>query len=328
MDRVVTRAARVWRSVAGERTSLERYVKRRYRRALHIDMGRYSSQYSGLHEVVIRSRRDSDQKIGIFLKGGCDLPTLFLMGPMIRENLRSGTVAIVRPPESAGSSHSSQLLQTISGVEPQVIEDICRRLEMSRSVFRPVLFEQEFVVRPLPRVGSFPKTVAALSIGSDVARSLFRHRQHGVLVDIGGWWLNQSLEKAIKDVDTLRWFKEAFEPVKRIDVQEFQDNFEKIVGRLKQMGTHPVVFNMLGLDPQSPIHNYQLLNAGQATRRREFNLALAELSARVGFHVLDVDRELKLHGVREQVDFAHAPLEAKLPIARECYRILRELEVV
>ena len=327
IDQAMVKAARAWRSVAGEKTAIEKYVKRRYRRAVHKEAGRYASQYSGPNEVVIRARRDPENKTGVFLKGGCDLPTLFLMGPMIRDDLRTGTVAILRPPESVGSSHSSQLLESAAGVSMELIEETCRRLEISRAFFKPVLFQERFAVKALPKVGNFPKTVVALSIASDLTRSLHRHREHGFLIDIGGWWLNQSLEKAIKDVDTLRWFKDNFEAVGRIGVDEFQSNFETIVRRLHDMGSHAIVLNSLGLDPQNLTHNYQLLNADHATRRREFNAAIAESSAKIGFHVLDVDRSLKLQGVKEQVDFAHASLEAKLPIARECYRILRELEI-
>jgi hypothetical protein len=327
IDRAMVKAARAWRSVAGEKTAIEKYVKRRYRRAVHKEAGRHASQFSGPNEVVIRARRDPENKTGVFLKGGCDLPTLFLMGPMIRDDLRAGTVAILRPPESVGSSHSSQLLESAAGVSMDLIEETCRRLEISRAFFKPVLFEERFGVKALPKVGDFPKTVVALSIASDLTRSLHRHREHGFLIDIGGWWLNQSLEKAIKDVDTLRWFKDNFEAVGRIGVDEFQSNFETIVRRLHDMGSQAIVLNSLGLDPQNLTHNYQLLNADHATRRREFNAAIAESSAKIGFHVLDVDRSLKLQGVKEQVDFAHASLEAKLPIARECYRILRELEI-
>lgn len=328
IDQGLVKAARAWRSVAGEKSFLERYVKQRYRRAVHKEAGRYSTQYSGPEEVVVRAKRDASHKVGIFLKGGCDLPTLYLMGPMIRENLRSGTVAITRPRESVGSSHSSQLIETAAGVPGDLIVETCRRLQISRSFFKQVLYDPGFSVKAVPNLGTFPKTVVALSIASDLTRSLHRHREHGFLVDIGGWWLNQSLDKAIKDVDTLRWFKDTFEPVGRIGVGEFQANFEDIVKRLHHMGSQVIILNSLGLDPQSPTHNYQLLNADHATRRREFNAAIAESSARVGFHILDVDRVLKLQGVKEQVDFAHAPLEAKLPIAREGYRILRELEVV
>ena len=329
IDQALVRAARAWRSVAGDKTALEKYVKRRYRKVLQKETGRYATQFSGPNEVVVRAKAKPDEpKVGIFLKGGCDLPTMFLMGPMIRDDLRTGTVAIHRPSESVGSSHSSQLLESSAGIPMDLIVETCRRLEIKRSFFKPVLFEDRFGLSALPKMGSFPKTVVVLSIASDLTRSLHRHREHGFLVDIGGWWLNQSLDKAIKDVDTLRWFKDTFEPVGRTGVHEFQANFESIVKRLNQMGSHTIVLNSLGLDPQNPTHNYQLLNVDQATRRRDFNAAIADLSSSVGFHVLDVDRILKLQGVKEQVDFAHASLEAKLPIAREGYRILRELEVI
>ena len=328
IERALVRAARAWRTVAGNHSALERRIKRRYRRAMRKDSGRHADHFSNQHAVVVRAKEAPDPKIGIFLKGGCDLPSLFLAGPMIRDNLRQGTVAIFRPPDSVGSSQSAQLLQTLAGIPDGLVEETCRRLRIPRSFFQPVLFQPNFEVRALPNAPAFPKTVAVLSIGSDLTRSLHRHRQHGFLVDIGGWWLNQSLDKAIQDMEAVRWFKETFEPVGKIDVADFQENFGRVIRELESRGSNVIVFNTLELDPLSPIHNYQLQNQAHSTRRREFNLALTELSAKLNFHVVDVDRLLKLQGIREQVDFAHTPAEAKLPIAREGCRILRELGVV
>jgi hypothetical protein len=321
------KAARAWRALAGEKTALERYVKRRYQRAMRREAGQYADLYTNQHSVVIRAKIEPEKKVGIFLKGGCDLPTLFLIGPLIKKSLRSGSVAIVRPPDSVGSSQSAQMLQTMEGIPPEHFEETCRRLRIRRNFFEPVLFEDGFEVRNFPAVGRFPKTVIALSVGSDVTRSLYRHREYGFLVDIGGWWLNQSLDKAIKDVDTVRWFKDNFEAIGKIEVADFQANFERIIRHLHSTGSQVIVLNTLVVDPLSPLHNYQLHNQAHMTRRREFNIALNELSARLGFHVVDIDRLLKMQGVREQIDFAHISTAAKLPIAHEGYRILRELGV-
>lgn len=325
MEATMIKAARAWRALAGEKTALERYVKRRYRRAMRKEAGQYADLYTNQHAVVIRAKIDPEKKVGIFLKGGCDLPSLFLIGPLIKNSLTAGSVAIVRPPDSVGSSQSAQLLQTVGGIPDPHVEETCRRLNIRRSFFQPVLFEDGFDIRAFPTLGRFPKTVIALSIGSDLTRSLHRHRQHGFLVDIGGWWLNQSLDKAIQDADTIRWFKDNFEAVGKIEVADFQANYERIIRHLNSAGSQVIVFNTLVVDPLSPLHNYQLHNEAHMTRRREFNIALNELSARLGFHVVDVDRLLKMQGVREQIDFAHISTAAKLPIAQEGYRILREL---
>ncbi|MCA1735705.1 MAG: SGNH/GDSL hydrolase family protein, partial [Actinobacteria bacterium] len=149
------------------------------------------------------------------------------------------------------------------------------------------------------------------------------------LVDIGGWWLNQSLDKAIKDVETLRWFQKNFEAEGRISPPDFASNLSKIVHLLRErIGAEPIVLNTLVVEPGSPHHNYQLLAPDHFTRTREFNIALTEVSRALGFHILDVDRVLKQGGIRDQLDFAHVPVEAKMPIAREAFRILRELEIV
>jgi hypothetical protein len=329
IERGLVLGARAWRVVAGQNTALERRIKRRYRDSWRVTRRSRTVQYSNQHGVVVSHRQSPDPKVGVFLKGGCDLPSMFLVGPLIAEVLSGGSVAIVRPPEAVGSSQSAQVLQTRDGIPREVVEDTCRRLDIRPSFFRSVLFEKGFDVAGLERLGTYPKSIVVLSIASDLTRSLHRHREHGFLVDIGGWWLNQSLDRAIKDVETVRWFRQNFEPVGRIGVEEFARNTEQIIRHLSdEVGARVIVFNSLVVEPSNPAHNYQLLNEDHFTRRREFNVVLAELSARLDFHVLDVDRILKQRGVVEQVDFAHFPVEGSMAIAREGFRIMRELEVI
>lgn len=329
MEQVLVRAARVWRKVAGNGTSLERFAKRTYRNAIRVERGRGAAQYSNQHAVVVESKTGIEPKRGVFLRGGCDLPSFFLAGPLIRDTIREGSIAIARPAESVGSSQTAQLLQAIEGVPQSMVEETCRRLHVRPTFTKPTVLDERFEVPGMPRFGSYPKTIVVLSVGSDLTRSLHRHREHGFLIDIGGWWLNQSLDKAIQDVDTVRWFKQNFEAEGRIKVSDFAANLERIVRLLRErVGAEPVLYNTLVVEPGAPHHNYQLLAPDHFTRKREFNIALTEVSRRLGFHVLDVDHVLKKHGIRDQVDFAHFPVEAKMPVAREAFRILRELEVV
>ena len=82
------------------------------------------------------------------------------------------------------------------------------------------------------------------------------------------------------------------------------------------------------VDPANPTHNYQLVKAAHSVRRREFTIALAELSQDLGFAIVDVDRLLKAAGVDEQVDFAHFPVDRMMPIGAELHRILQRLGTV
>ncbi|MGF1618498.1 MAG: hypothetical protein ACFCU2_11940, partial [Acidimicrobiia bacterium] len=78
----------------------------------------------------------------------------------------------------------------------------------------------------------------------------------------------------------------------------------------------------------NPTHNYQLVKTAHAARRREFTIALAELSAELNFAIVDIDRILKNMGVEEQVDFAHFPVDRMGPIGVEVHRILKAIDFV
>jgi hypothetical protein len=74
-------------------------------------------------------------------------------------------------------------------------------------------------------------------------------------------------------------------------------------------------------------HNYQFL--GKALRKRllEFNIAISELSRDLYFPVLDINRILKQHGVRDMVDFYHFPIKVYPAIGQEVFEIMRDLGV-
>lgn len=329
IEAALRNAARAWRTVAGTNSKLERLVKSRYRRAVRTQRGRTASLHTNKSCLVVTAKGDPEPRRGVYMKGGCDLPSLFLAGPVLADTLTAGSVAFSRPAASVGSSHTSQILQALDGIEASHVAEACERLEIQPDFFTPSLFEPTFTPEGMERFGAFPKSVIVLSIGSDLTRSLHRHREHGFLVDIGGWWLNQSMEKAIEDTDTLRWFKKTFEPVGRIAVEDFVANMRRLVPEIRRrVGAELMVFNTLVVEPGKQVHNYQLLNPEHSGRRRDFVVALSELSGELDFHVVDVDGILKDHGVREQVDFAHFPVERKQPVAEEGLRILGALGVV
>lgn len=327
-EKVLVYGARAWRLVAGDRSALEGLAKRKFRKLWRKEAGQDFLQWSNKNYLIIQSKQDPDPRVGIFLRGGCDLPAMFLMAPWMREGVK-GTIAIARPPGMIGASHTRQLLQSLEDLPDEIVGETCHRLKLSRDFFRPILFQDTFAIQDFSRIGEFPKTVIILSLGTDLTRPMYRHREHGFLVDIGGWWRNQSMEKALQDLEAAKWFKSHFESVGRIDVDEFKLAFTQLMKEIRaRVGAHVIVFNHLAVEPHNPVHNYQLLGRTPVFRRREFLLALAELSGELDFHIIDMDRVLKEQGVHEQVDFAHPSIENMIPLAQEGYRILKELEVI
>lgn len=89
-----------------------------------------------------------------------------------------------------------------------------------------------------------------------------------------------------------------------------------------------MVYNQLVVDPANPTHNYQLVNTAHSIRRREFGIALYELSRDLDVPIVDIDRILKGAGVEEQVDFAHFPVDRMMPIGADVYRIMKAVGFV
>ncbi|MGH8945779.1 MAG: hypothetical protein ACRDVL_06510 [Acidimicrobiia bacterium] len=335
MTGVVRSGRRALQSIAAVSPSLERVllkgrrmIKRRIRHQVRKNVGEDFVEYTGARFALVASRSDPDPRVGIALRGACDLPSMFGLAPMLREGIR-GSVCIYREGIGAMDARSDILLQALNGVPEDHTRELLDRFPQYSGYFQPRLFERTFRIPGHDWAGEFPKTVVVLSIGPDLGRAAYRHKEYGYLVDPGGAWLTQPLEKVLADPGTARWFKEHFESVGRMPVEEFRARFGEVVRLIReQVGAHVLVFNMLTVEPGSRIHSYRFVRNPHSTRRRAFHLALAELSAELDFHIVDVDRVLKESGVREQVDFAHFTDEGLAPIAAEAHRILKRLEVV
>jgi hypothetical protein len=320
-------AVRVFRSLAGEDSAVEHFIKGRLSGYFERIRGDGFVHWNGARMSVVQSTADPSRRTGIFLKGACDLSSLLMMSPLFRGNV-DGTVAIVR---SAGiaANRADVLLQTLDELPRSVTKDVRTQLQLNPDYFEPTLFEPEFVVPGLKHLGSFPKTVVVLSLAPNVVRTLYRHREHGFLVDPGGWWLDQSLDGVLRQPERVAWFKENFTSVGRLSIDEFVKLFRALVRTVRERtGAQLLVTNVLTVEPGDRAHNYQLRKNPEGLRRREFSLALVDLSRELGFHVLDVDRLLKRHGVDRQVDFAHFPGDLTPAIAAEGFRLLKELEVL
>lgn len=322
-------AVRAFRRVAGPHSRLEERVKRRFAFNYKSTRGPGFVEWQGSSFTIVQSTATRQPNTGIYLKGACDLPSLLRAGPLLRDRAR-GTVAVARARGGISYARADILLQTLEEIPPELTAETRERLRLKEEYFTPSLFDPTFTIAPHSRLGAFPKTVVVLSLAPNVVRTVYRHRDHGFLVDPGGWWLNQSYDQVLREQDRVEWFRKSFQSIGRLSVEEFYDLFAKTVTLVRQRAgaSHILVYNVLTVEPGDQTHNYQLRKHPEGMRRREFCVALAELSQQLGFHVVDIDRVLKQEGAEGQVDFAHFPTELYTPIAREAVRILRELEVV
>lgn len=269
-----------------------------------------------------------DHRIGIYMKGACDLPSVFSCIPAIREGL-NGTCCMLKEGLVA-DSRSDILLQTLEALPTNWVETITSNLHLKPGYFEPRLFEKTFSVRGPKGLMEFPKSVVMLTIAPDVVRTAYRHKETGVIVDPGGWWLNQSFQPVLGNLETVKWMRENFESTGLVGIEQFSQNFAKIIDLVKaNTGAHIAVFNVLTVEPGTANHNYQFVSDPHSRRRREFNIALADLSRQLDFSIIDVDRVLKRVGITDiQIDFAHFPVDAYAHIGGEVLNVLRDYEVV
>jgi hypothetical protein len=300
-------------------------------------------QHASDYFVHIKSTTRPGPRIGIFLRGSCDLPSMFLTAPLIRATL-SGTCCIYKQGHGISDARPDLLLQSLNGVprekvghllaSPSVIGELRRgsttsKIRLPADYFEPALFEPTFEVPGFRRFGPFPKSVVVLSIAPAAVRAVYRHRTDGYLVDPGGFWLNDGIDSALNDLSTAKWFKENFQSLGRMSPELFHQTFGEVIRQVwARTGAHIVVYNALVVEPGKMTHNYQFVRKPPIVRRRELDLALRDLSQELDFHILDIDRILKGVGVETQVDFAHFPTERMTPIADEAYRIFKDLEVI
>jgi hypothetical protein len=328
----------MFRFLAGSDSLLEERIiralriKKRIRRAPRsskIIRGSGYVQRSGRRFLVVQSTANPQPRTGIYLRGACDLPTLFSLGPLLCRAPK-GTVALADAAGAIAATRADVLLQTLEELPADATKEVSDWLRLPRDYFKPTLFSPTFALPGFRDLGEFPKTVVVLSLAPNVVRTLYRHREYGFLVDPGGWWLNQDLDVVLRNSQRVAWFRDHFEPVGRLSPGEFIDLFKKLIRLLRERAgpRHILVFNVLTVEPGDGTHNYQLRKDPEVMRRREFCLALVELSRELGFHIVDIDRVLKREGIDRQVDFAHFPSDLAGPIAAEVFDILRTLQVV
>lgn len=303
------------------------HLSRRIGTEVVVEKGTGWVSYRTSRTVVLRRGSDVPSR-GIYLRGACDVPSLFMLPRMIIDGLE-GSLCIHASGNGVSGARSDLLLQTHAGVPETFADQIREQVPFARGYFDPTLFEPQFNVSGLPGGPTrFPKSVVVMSVLPDLTRTVYRHRESGYLVDPGWAWLT-SLSAALENPTFVKWFNETFESIGRISVDEYAQNLRRLVPLIRrETEAHVLVFNSLEIEPFDPTYDYSLRNLLSASRRRRFNIALAELSSEVGFHVVDVDRVLKEQGVEHQVDFSHFPVERMHAVANEALRILHGIGVV
>jgi hypothetical protein len=311
------------------RRSLRRLGGRLYRKLgaeFIVQRGPGWVSYRGERTVLLRRGAEVPRR-GIYLRGACDVPSLFTLAPMVIDDLE-GSLCIHISGRGVSQARSDLLLQTQAGVPEEFAHELRSQFDLPEGSFAPTLFEPDFTVPGLPGSGTFPKSVVVLSILPDLTRTVYRHRGSRYLVDPGTAWLN-NIASALADLSKATWFRENFESLGRISAEDFAENYRRLIPAIKrETGAHVLVFNSLEIEPFDPTHDYSMRNLKSAARRRRLNIALAELARELDFRVVDVDRVLKEQGVDRQVDFSHFPVDRMRAVAREAHRILREIGVL
>jgi hypothetical protein len=317
-----------------KRSSLEKFLRRSVHRLRKNDRrvtvrrGPGYVEYSAPNVVLLQSEREPERKTGIYLRGACDLDGLFAAVPMFREQVR-GTLCMFRAPGGISSARADVLLQTLQGIPPEITEETLRRLRLPNGYLSPDLFDPTFEPKAVQQFGPMPKSIVVLSLAPNVTRTLYRHREHGFLIDPGGSWLNQNVDVALEDKETIAWFAKNFQKVGRLTVDQFSEHLTTLVHELRsRTGAEIVMTNLLTVEPSDRTHNFQLRPHPEGLRRRQFNLALVDLSRELGIHVLDIDRALKRKGIDPSIDFAHFGGHSYSAVADAACRVFQELDAI
>jgi hypothetical protein len=315
------RALKVVRRYDGETRTVEK-AARSMRNAAKFRSGRPVRRRD-----VFAIRKGSSERFGVYGFGGCDILSIVGAGPELASRV-DGSFCIGSFGK-ADHTRSDVLLQTLNPPNPSLTQDVSERLGLIDTYFTPTLFEPTFPIPHQVGIGEFPKNVVVLSTSADSSRTLYRNREHGFLVDPGGWWLTTDMGDVLNDLSAVKWFASNFVKARRIEVDESMSNFAQIITELRdRTGAFVVMMNVLTVDPGSSSLDYKHANSPNRVRRREFGLAATELAADMDLPLLDVDRMTKEMGISGQADFVHYTPDQNALISREFSQLLIDAGVV
>jgi hypothetical protein len=188
------------------------------------------------------------------------------------------------------------------------------------------LFERPLGLNAYPPAAQFTtrlfdggQDAIILSIQADVMNGLARHRGDGHLLyphDAASW-----------PKEDRQWLAANYEPVDRLAAAQSMSNLETVVARIRDTGDAKIlIYNMSPFVPWERVHNYQGMGETLGARIRGFNLALIDLSRRIGVSIVDVDSVVAREGAeRLKLDAVSLTVDGQRAVAKEVARILRDL---
>ncbi len=316
MAKLHKRALRVVRRRMGGKTQLEREV-----RAV-VNRQRFRSNGFAIRTDACVIDGARSRPFGVYAYGGCDLDAVVPTGRYLRREVTSLTSVIHVGDIAIG--RSDFILQGIESPPPaEQVAEVIDRLGLASDHFAPTLFDPTFVVPHYEHLGPFTKDVVVLSLAPDMVRTMYRHREHGYLLDPGGFWLGSDMSQVLGDLDAVKWFASNFTKTGRISVEDSMANLERIITMLRtRLGADVIVANALVVDPGVTTFDYRLSHSPHTSRRRRFVLGLVELSTLLNFPILDIDALAKRDGVTGMADFVHYTPSQKDTIGRELAAML------
>jgi hypothetical protein len=161
-----------------------------------------------------------------------------------------------------------------------------------------------------------PADVVVLSLQSAATNALVRHRRDGWLL------LPDGIESW--DADSRAYLERECEYAGLADIGVTLQRLERLVQAIEEtLGAHVLVYNLSPVTPGECTHCWVGADEAIGLRVQRLNLGLAELSARLGFSIVDVDRLVACAGAdRLKLDLFHLTAEGWRLVAEEVVRIL------
>jgi hypothetical protein len=256
------------------------------------------------------------QVLRIFAKGNVDVRDSLLwsrVGGVLEWNGINEVLRVAQPGVVCRIRHETCTrldLIPLPGETPHAPpEDIARRLPSGAHPIdrqhRSALFDA-------------PADVVVLSIQSAATNALVRHRRDGWLLlpdDLESW-----------DAESRGYLARECEYAGLVPIDAALARLEQLIIAIEdRLGAQVLVYNLSPITPGERTHCWIGADDSLALRVRAFNLGLAQLSARMGFSIVDVDRIAACAGAeRIKVDLMHLTAEGWRLVAEEVVRILGE----
>ena len=163
-----------------------------------------------------------------------------------------------------------------------------------------------------------PSDVVVLSIQPDLLHPMVRHKKDGWLLLPDGFptW----------DAESKAWLREECVNAGATPLETTLASLERLVPAIEEhLGAHVLVYNLSPALPGERIHCFVGAEESVGLRVRRFNVALADLSSKLGFSIVDVERIAAAAGTdRIKVDIPHLTAEGWQLVAEEVVRILSD----